>query len=115
MSEFEAAEQIIGKWRSDPDDPEAIATYGDVSLDFTRNGGLVYTIHVEGKREIMLLTYRIDGDLLITDQPSSPREERTRFKITCAGKLVLHNERGPSTYVRIGDVAALPSMNVSTN
>ena len=28
----------------------------------------------------MLLTWRIDGEELVTDQPSAPNEERTRFR-----------------------------------
>jgi hypothetical protein len=115
MSESEAAEQIVGKWRSDPDDPEAVRLYGDVSLDFSRNGALTYTIHAEGKRQIMLLTYRIDGDVLVTDQPSDPKEERTRFKITSAGKLILEQEHRPATYVRVADAPALPLSTVNTN
>jgi hypothetical protein len=30
----------------------------------------------EGK---ILLTYRVEGDVIITDQPSHPGEQRTRF------------------------------------
>jgi hypothetical protein len=115
MLESEAGQQIIGRWRSDPDDPEAITMYGDVSLDFSRNGALAYTIHTEGKRQIVLMTYRIDGDVLITDQPSEPKEERTRFKITAAGKLVLEHEHRPSTYVRVADAPALPLSSVTPN
>src|SRR5262249_18397791 len=29
-----------------------------------------------------LLTYRVEGDTLVTDQPSDPREESTPFKLT---------------------------------
>ena len=71
--------QITGTWRSDPDDLEAIRMYGDVSLDFFPDGQLTYTVHSEGKRQIMLLTYRIEGDMLTTDQPSEPKEETTQF------------------------------------
>jgi hypothetical protein len=115
MSESEAAGQIVGKWRSDPDDLEALRMYGDVSLDFSRNGALTYTIHTEGKRQIMLLAYRIDGDVLITDQPSDPKEERTRFKITPVRKLVLEHEHWPATYVRVADAPALPLSIVNPN
>jgi hypothetical protein len=68
-----------------------------------------------GKRQIMLLTYRIDGDVLVTDQPLEPKEERTKFKITSEGKLVLEHEHGPSTYVRVADAPALPLSDVSQN
>jgi hypothetical protein len=38
---------------------------------------------------------------LITDQPPHPKEERTKFKITADGKLVLLHENRPSAYVRV--------------
>ena len=115
MRESDGGRQIIGKWRSDPAGAEAIAEYGDVSLDFSRNGALTYTIHTEGKRQIMLLTYRIDGDVLVTDQSSNPKEERTRFRITSEGKLFLEHEHRPSTYVRVGDFPSSPSPSVNPN
>jgi len=78
-------EQITGTWRSDPDDLEAIRMYGDVSLDFLPDGQLTYTVHSEGKRQIMLLTYRIEGDMLTTDQPSEPKEGDAHIKRKAAG------------------------------
>jgi hypothetical protein len=115
MLESGGKQQLVGKWRSDPEDPEAISEYGDVSLDFLPNGGLTYTVRAEGKREIMLLTYRVEGDVLITDQPSHPKEERTRFEIKPCGKLVLLYEHRPSTYVRVDDSSALPCHAVNLN
>jgi hypothetical protein len=100
MLENEESQPLVGKWRVDPADREAISEYGDVLLDFLPNGGLTYTIHTEGTRQIVLLTYRVEGDVLITDQPSDSREERTRFEIRSDGKLVLLYEHRPSTYVR---------------
>ena len=55
---------LVGKWRSDPADTEAINAYGDVTLDFLSDGGLTYTIRAEGKRQIILLTYRVEGDAI---------------------------------------------------
>jgi hypothetical protein len=100
MSENDQKQQIVGTWRSDPDDHEAISEYGDVSLEFSPNGGLKYTVHTEGKRQIMLLAYRVEGNALVTDQPSDPKEERTMFEIRADGKLILLHEHRPSTYVR---------------
>jgi hypothetical protein len=48
----------------------------------------------------MFLTFRIDGDTIITDQPSAPREEWTRFEIDTDGKLILWFSGEPATYVR---------------
>jgi hypothetical protein len=64
-------ERLIGKWRSDADFPGGIGEFGEVSLEFSPNGGLTYVIHGEEKRQIILLTYRVEGDVLVTDQPAS--------------------------------------------
>jgi hypothetical protein len=48
-----------------------------------------------------VLTYRVEDDLLITDQPSSPREERTRFWFSPDGRLVLDYEGVQARYVRV--------------
>jgi hypothetical protein len=83
-------------------------------LDFSPNGGLTYTVHTEGKRQVMLLTYRVEGEVLITDQPSDPKEERTKFKIRSDGTLVLLYEHRPSTYVRADESSApFPAVNLN--
>jgi hypothetical protein len=72
--------QILGKWRlreAPPDfglDPGATATFKD-------NGDLIYTVPESGRTSVMRLTYRIEGNQLITNQSSSPREESTRFEL----------------------------------
>ena len=55
MLENDEKHQLVGKWKSDPDDLAAINEYGDVSLSFSPNGALTYTVHTGGKRQIMLL------------------------------------------------------------
>ena len=63
----------------------------------------------------MLMTYRIDRDVLVTDQPSNRKEERTRFRITSEGKLFLEHEHRPSTYIRVVDSPSLPLPSVNQN
>jgi hypothetical protein len=108
-------QQLAGKWRSDPRDVDGLSEFGDVSLDFSPNGALTYTIHAGDKRQIILLTYRVEDGVLVTDQPSSPKEERTRFRLTPFGKLVLLHEPKPAIYVRIGDSSTPPSPIISPN
>lgn len=96
-------EQLQGRWVTDPGDSESLAEYGEVSLDFGPSGLLTYTIHLEGKRQIMLLTYRVEGNVLVIDQPSEPHEERTAFEISPSGKLVVFSQPVPSTYVKVSD------------
>jgi hypothetical protein len=66
-----------------------------VAMEFRDDGRLAYVVlGPEGKTQIMRLVYRIEGDTLITDQTSHPREERSTFRIdgdlltmTFAGEL----------------------------
>lgn len=50
----------------------------------------------------MRLTYRVEGNMLITDQSSSPCEERTEFSLTSDGRLAVKNAAPspPTYYVR---------------
>jgi hypothetical protein len=94
-------DQLIGTWRTDRSDQLSLKMYGEVSLDFDGHGKLKYTIHLPTKEQVMLLTYRVDGPWLVTDQPSTPREHRARFSFTDDGRLAVENgESQPTFYVR---------------
>ena len=86
-------------------DIEPLQAYGHVILEFTKNGKLIYTIQEDNKEQKIFLTYRIQDDVLITDQPSKPREERTSFQLTPEGELLLCHEGKTSRYTRIKDRA----------
>jgi hypothetical protein len=94
--------QLVGSWRTDPSDASSLREYGDVSLRFEKGGKLVYTVHLPNREQIMHLTYRVDGNWLVTNQPSSPREERTEFCFTSDGRLAVKNAASAPTtfYVR---------------
>jgi hypothetical protein len=80
-----SAARLIGTWSIDPTDEAGIKAFGRCAMEFKPNGQLVHSVP-EGE---MFLTYRVEGDVLITDQPSHPREQRTRFWFTSDGSLVL--------------------------
>lgn len=109
MTRSEAVE-LIGTWRTDPSDQWSLREYGDVSLQFTDTGTLVYTVHLPTKQQILKLVYRVEGEWLVTDQPSAPHEEWTQFSFTPDGRLaVLNGPSAPPTYyVRCGDSPTLP-------
>jgi hypothetical protein len=48
----------------------------------------------------MLLRYQLEGDVMVTDQVSEPREERTKYFLDSEGKLSLFFGGKKSTYVR---------------
>lgn len=93
---------LLGSWRTDPSDQWSLREFGDVSLTFEAGGELVYVVNLPNKKQIMRLSYRVDGVWLITDQPSSPRAEKVEFSFAQDGRLVLTNPAPapPSYYLR---------------
>lgn len=57
-------------------------------LDFRADGALYYSIDAGNRWQVMKLVWRVEGDVIISDQPSAPREERTSFSFDEEGLLV---------------------------
>lgn len=93
--------QLIGKWTSDPDDPETQEIFGRVTQIFHEDGRLTYIIHLPQKEQVVRLTYTVDGDELVTDQPTAPGEHRTRFSFDERGRLILDDAGERSRFVRV--------------
>jgi hypothetical protein len=74
--------RLIGKWFG-------LVADERVGHEFLEDGRLAYAILTPKGTKMMRMTYRVEGDILITDQPSHPREERTRFGWDESGALIL--------------------------
>ncbi len=95
------SELLLGTWIRDSEDIESIREFGNVKLHFTEDGQLIYTIFNKHKDQKIFLTYRVENNVLITDQPSDPREEHTKFQITEEGRLEQEcSDGGISRYIR---------------
>ncbi len=81
--------KLVGSWVVDEADQRARADLGDVLLEFDEHGGLTYVIRSHDKNQIILMTYEIDGNTIITDQPSAPQVRRTVFSLSDDGLLTL--------------------------
>jgi len=64
----------------------------EVRMTFHPDGRLIYSIYLKDRIQIMKLTFRVSGDTIISDQPSHPKEERSRFSFEDDGVLVLEHE-----------------------
>jgi len=80
---------LLGTWVVDRTDKRALAELGDVLMEFHDDGRLTYTIRGETKDQIILMQYKVEGDILVTDQPSHPRVERTAYSLSPEGTLTL--------------------------
>lgn len=70
---------FVGIWKIDEADGRARAELGDVLLEFDEAGRLTYVIRGKESDQVIKLRYRVDGDTIVTDQPSAPQTERTSF------------------------------------
>ena len=98
----QATDRLLGLWVVHPEDKAAIRQLGQVSMKFEKNGRLTYTIHEKEKDQVIQLTYFVDDSHVVTNQPSHPAEERTRFDFDANGDLQLEVEGRWSRYCRPG-------------
>ena len=87
---------LLGEWRQLAPDPAPAAIF----VTFEAEGTLRYRIESTTIQHV-LLTWRIDGDTLITDQPSAPRESRSRFRFRSSSRLVLELSGEHFEYERV--------------
>ena len=67
--------ELVGTWGTDSTDLAAMQSYGLVIMEFSETGELAHRIQTEdGSEQIMFLTYRVEGDKLISNQPSFQRK-----------------------------------------
>jgi hypothetical protein len=81
------------------------SSFEPAEADFRSDGRLYYSTLSGEKWQIMKLVYRIEGNILITDQPSSPRKEHTSFHFEEDGTLVLQFGGKKSWFKRSPKVA----------
>lgn len=60
-----------------------------------------YVIDLPDRRQIIKLTWRVEGDEIVSNQPSSHREERTKYSFE-NGRLILTFGGERTSYHRVG-------------
>lgn len=99
-----AQSPLLGCWHLIFADP-VLQMNEPVELEFKPSGELLYSVDAGGRWQIMRLTFRVEGEVLVTDQPSDPREERTGFTLQDLYTLVLDYGGGKAIFSR-GDKRA---------
>lgn len=86
---------LIGRWRQvGPTADES------TSMVFTNDGKLIYSIHNGNGTQVINMVYEVSGDEIITDQPSSPRKEISKFYFEPSGILVIDYEGDKARFTR---------------
>ena len=79
---------LIGVWELERADPALDLDAGALMM-FLPAGELRYGVPSGENLQVMLLSYRVEGEFIVTNQPSAPREERTRFCLHDENQLEL--------------------------
>ena len=69
---------LLGAWRLMRADPTLDFAPG-VRMEFLRDGQLRYHVDVGGTDQVIALLYRVEGDLLHTDNPTAPHTMTVRI------------------------------------
>ena len=90
---------LIGCWHLETADP-ALEMTEPAEIEFKPDGQMVYSIDAGTRWQIMRMTFRVDGSELVTNQPSTPKEERTAFLLDGANRLVLDYGGAKASFLR---------------
>jgi len=81
--------RLLGTWTSDREDELTLSNLGNVRLTFSDSGDLIYDIIEEEKIQRINMIFWTEGNVVISDQPSHPKKERTKFEFEGERKLIL--------------------------
>ena len=90
---------LLGGWRLVHADPALGFTPG-TRMEFVADGTLRYLIPVDGTTQEIDLLYRVDNDLLRTENPLAPHATATPIRHGPADTLVLDFADSPAVLVR---------------
>jgi hypothetical protein len=95
----EPGDRLLGSWRLLRAEG-SLDFAPDARLEFQAGGRLRYSFTAGGHETSMMLVYRIDGDLLLSDNPAAPHARSTRFAFGAGDVLVLDFAEARAWFVR---------------
>jgi hypothetical protein len=90
---------LLGSWRLLRADP-ALEFAPGVRMEFLAGGRLRYTIPLAGREAVVPLIYRVEGDVLRTDNPAAPHATATPFALGAGDVLVFDFSGALAWFVR---------------
>ena len=85
---------LIGRWRQ-------VGPAADEStMVFTNDGKLIYSVATGDKIQVINMVYEVSGDQIITDQPSNPQKEISKFYFEPSGILVVDQPGEKTRFMR---------------
>ena len=92
-------DSLLGRWRLLRADAVLDFAPG-VAMEFRRGGRLLYEFDVGHSRQVISLYYRIEGDVLHTENPSASHEVATHFAFGPGDVLIFDFAEAKAWFVR---------------
>jgi len=92
---------LLGRWRLLRADA-ALDFAPGVSMEFGSAGRLRYSLVVEGRTHEIALLYRVEGNVLRTDNPAAPHATATHFELGAGGVLIFDFAGARAWFIREG-------------
>ncbi len=96
---------LLGTWRLMRAD-SALDFAPGVRMEFRPDGELCYHVDVGGRDQVITLRYRLEGDTLHTENPSTPHSMSVRFALGVGDVLIL-DFAGPRAWLVREDEPAI--------
>ena len=93
---------LVGSWESDMDDEQTRQRIGRARIEFYSDKMLGYVTFDGDKTQIIKLTYDVHDDFIVTDQPSQPKIQRTRFELLGSKLKLFYGTQGPVCFKKVG-------------
>lgn len=91
---------LIGTWRVDPADAATLNAFGDAELEFDDHRNLRYVVKGRETDQIILMTYEVQGDEILSDQPSHRSPQRSKYVLGADGSLTIYFDGQAARFIR---------------
>lgn len=94
---------IIGIWELVAEVPASGSPIEKHTCEFKKNGELIMTYYGLEKKSLIFLTYEIQGEYLVTDQPSHPDIQKSLLNLSKQA-LEIESDEGKAFYKKRSQV-----------
>ena len=101
MSMNYTEKDFIGSWKTDQREAQAEPQDGDVTINFDDDGSAKYVIYYADKRDVVHLTYKVDGDHIVIEQPPQGVPMSVKFAFNTDGSLLLWFNNVKGRFLRV--------------
>lgn len=92
-------QRLLGRWRLLRAD-RTLDFAPDVRMDFRENGRLLYSFSVGNRRQVIMLVYRVEDDILHTDNPVATHRISAHFHFGEGDALIFDFAGAVAYFVR---------------